>query len=50
VATPSRRGFGSRLIQTILRGALQGDAKLDFAPSGVICVAAVPLPPEAWKS
>jgi two-component sensor histidine kinase len=49
VTPPSRRGFGSRLIQTILRGALGGDAKLDFAPSGVRCVAVVPLPPETRK-
>jgi PAS domain S-box-containing protein len=45
VAPPSRRGFGSRLIQTVLRGALQGDAKLEFTPGGVRCLATVPINP-----
>lgn len=32
--SPSRRGFGSRLIQTSVTGDL-GNIALDFAPAGV---------------
>ena len=43
VAAPTRRGFGSRLIEKSLEGQLAGHARLDFAPSGLVCTVAMPL-------
>ncbi len=43
VVAPAKRGFGSILIERSLRHALGGDARLDFAPSGVICEIRLPL-------
>jgi PAS domain S-box-containing protein len=37
VVPPSKRGFGTRLIERTLAEDLQGTARLDFAPSGVVC-------------
>ena len=37
VTAPKMRGFGTTLIERSLRYALGGEAKLDFAPSGVTC-------------
>jgi two-component sensor histidine kinase len=41
VTVPSRRSFGSNLIERSL-GGFGGSAKLDFAPSGVICRMTLP--------
>jgi PAS domain S-box-containing protein len=38
VTPPSRRGFGSRLIERSLSAALGGEAAIDFAPGGVVCI------------
>jgi PAS domain S-box-containing protein len=38
VSQPLRRGFGSRLIERSLSAALGGEAAINFAPGGVICV------------
>ncbi len=46
VAEPSRRGFGSRLIERALASDLQGQAKLDFRPEGLVCTIRAPLPPQ----
>ena len=43
VATPSRRGFGSRLIERGLAQELDGEVKIEFAPEGVICTVDAPL-------
>ena len=43
VAPPTRRGFGSRLIERSLSGLKGGTVALDFAPSGVVCRVAAPL-------
>ena len=43
VAVPTRRSFGSRLIEHSFVRQLQGEAQLTFAPSGVICVLDIPL-------
>jgi PAS domain S-box-containing protein len=43
VAPPARRGFGSRLIERGLAGAVGGRAELDFAPEGVRCRLTLPL-------
>jgi two-component sensor histidine kinase len=45
VTPPSRRGFGSRLIERSLSAALGGEAAIDFAPSGVVCMIAAAIPP-----
>jgi len=42
VATPSRKGFGSRLIERSL-AAERGSAKLDFASEGLRCTLLMPL-------
>jgi PAS domain S-box-containing protein len=44
VAEPSRRGFGTRLIERSLAQELDGDVTIAFAPSGVICTIEAPLP------
>jgi PAS domain S-box-containing protein len=43
VAPPSRRGFGSRMIERGLANDLRGEAKIDFAETGVICSIVAPL-------
>jgi two-component sensor histidine kinase len=43
VAIPTRRSFGSRLIEHSFARQLQGEAQLAFEPSGVICVLDIPL-------
>ncbi|MEZ0171401.1 sensor histidine kinase [Microvirga sp. TS319] len=37
VATPERRGFGTRLIERSLAQELGGSVTIDFAPTGVVC-------------
>jgi two-component sensor histidine kinase len=37
VRTPTRRGFGSRLIETSLRGQLGGAVQMAFEPEGFSC-------------
>lgn len=44
VAPPSRRGFGSRLIERSLAQELDADVAIDFRPSGVVCTIRAPLP------
>jgi two-component sensor histidine kinase len=44
VAPPSRRGFGSRLIERGLARELNGEVRLDYDPGGVVCTADVPVP------
>jgi two-component sensor histidine kinase len=43
VTTPSRRGFGSNLIERSLDG-FGGSATIDFAPAGVVCRIRIPRP------
>ena len=38
VATPSRKGFGSRLIERSLTGQVGGTLSMDYAPQGLRCV------------
>ncbi|HEU0155253.1 MAG TPA: PAS domain S-box protein [Stellaceae bacterium] len=49
VSPPARRGFGSRLIERGLALDLGGEARLDFATSGLVCTIEIPLnaPPDA---
>jgi PAS domain S-box-containing protein len=43
VAPPTRRGFGSKLIQTALAAEFRGDVRLDFRPAGVVWTVDAPL-------
>lgn len=43
VKKPLRSSFGSRLIEQALPGQLQGDARLQYEPSGLICEINIPL-------
>jgi two-component sensor histidine kinase len=43
VTKPTRRSFGSRLIEHSFVRQLQGEAQLTFEPSGVVCVLDIPL-------
>ncbi|MBS9721394.1 DUF4118 domain-containing protein [Tianweitania sp. BSSL-BM11] len=36
VVPPTRRGFGSRLIERIVPGYFHGETKLDYAPGGLV--------------
>ena len=44
VEPPTRRGFGTRLIERSLAQDLDGDAKIQFAPTGVVCTVDASLP------
>ncbi len=46
VVAPTRRGFGTRLIERGLRHDLRGEVTLTFAPTGVACRITAPLPNE----
>ncbi len=44
VIPPSRKGFGSRVIEHGLTGELGGTVHLDYQPSGLICTMSIPAP------
>lgn len=44
VTQPTRRGFGSRLIERGLAYELDSEVKLSFPPTGVECEIRLPLP------
>ena len=44
VTTPSRRGFGSRLLERGLAAELDGKVELRFDPAGVVCTIRAPRP------
>jgi two-component sensor histidine kinase len=46
VQVPKRRGFGTRLIERSLALDLEGDVRIEFAPSGVTCTVDAPLLPD----
>jgi PAS domain S-box-containing protein len=43
VSPPTRRGFGSRLIERSLTGQMRGKAELEFAADGLLCRIVLPL-------
>jgi len=43
VRTPTRRGFGSRLIERGLAAELRGRVKIEYRPEGVACIIEAPL-------
>jgi two-component sensor histidine kinase len=45
VKPPSRRGFGSRLIERSLALDLNGEARIEYAPTGLVCSVEAPLSP-----
>ena len=45
VTPPTRRGFGSRLIERSLARELDGTVRLAYEPSGVVCTIDAPVPP-----
>lgn len=44
VAPPTRKGFGTQVIERGLAHELDGDVRLDYAPSGVVCTMDIPAP------
>ncbi len=43
VSVPTKRGFGTRLIERSLAQELNGSVGIDFAPAGVVCTVNAPL-------
>ena len=43
VTTPTRRGFGSRMIERGLANELNGEVLLSYEPAGVVCTVDMPL-------
>jgi two-component sensor histidine kinase len=48
VQTPSRRGFGSRLIERGIAGEFGGRVEMDYRPEGFCCTARLPLSEKAY--
>ncbi len=44
VSPPTGKGFGSRLIAASLKSDLAGEARVDYRPSGLVCVLTLSLP------
>jgi PAS domain S-box-containing protein len=44
VKPPTRKGFGSRVIEQGLAHELDGKVKLDYLPEGIVCTIDVPAP------
>jgi two-component sensor histidine kinase len=44
VKPPSRKGFGTRLIQRGLAAELGGSVSLDYAEAGLVCIIDAPVP------
>lgn len=44
VARPSRKGFGSQVIERGLTHELEGTVQLDYRPDGLVCTMNIPVP------
>ena len=44
VTLPTRKGFGSRLVEKALAMELSGEVRINYEPSGVVCTIDAPLP------
>jgi two-component sensor histidine kinase len=44
VSPPTRKGFGTRLIERSLAQELAGEVSLVYVPTGVVCTVKAPLP------
>ena len=49
VTPPTRKGFGSRLIETGLAHELDGEVNIDYIPTGIVCKIAMPIITEGEK-
>jgi two-component sensor histidine kinase len=47
VTPPSRKGFGTRVIERGLAHELEGTAYLDYRLDGLVCTISFPAPPGA---
>ncbi len=47
VTPPRRRGFGTRLIELQLAHELEGGARFDFQPDGLVCTLHAPIRPQS---
>jgi two-component sensor histidine kinase len=43
VSAPRRRGFGTRLIERSLASDLDGEVRITFEPTGLVCTVDAPL-------
>ncbi|WP_225204564.1 sensor histidine kinase [Novosphingobium huizhouense] len=43
VAAPSRKGFGSRMIEGAVKRQLSGETSVDYAPQGLVCRLSFPM-------
>ncbi|WP_293680251.1 HWE histidine kinase domain-containing protein [uncultured Phenylobacterium sp.] len=43
VAPPTRRGFGSRLLEDALAQEVHGEVSLEYAPAGMVCTITMPV-------
>ncbi len=51
VRAPSRRGFGTRLIERSLASDLDGEVRIAFEPAGLVCSVDAPLSrPDEWQT
>jgi PAS domain S-box-containing protein len=41
---PSRKGFGSRVIERVLAHELEGKVEMDYRPDGLVCSMSIPVP------
>ena len=48
VTPPTRKGFGSRLIERQLPMEFDGHAEIQYTPAGVVCELRIPLTPLGW--
>ena len=48
VERPARRGFGQRLLYSVLAGELKATCDVDFAPSGLIIDVLAPMTPDIF--
>jgi two-component sensor histidine kinase len=44
VAPPAHRGFGTRIMESIIAGQLRGEVRFDWHDQGLTCEIALPLP------
>jgi PAS domain S-box-containing protein len=49
VTRPTRKGFGSQVLQDGLAQTLQGSVDLDYRPDGLICTMSFPVPQEVLQ-
>jgi two-component sensor histidine kinase len=48
VNPPTRRGFGTRVVDRMIRDQLKGVVRFDWRPAGLVCEIALPaLSPDA---